>query len=95
MKKSITIACIAASATIIFSQLGGFDALVMFLLAGIIPGTNSSVPSNVMFLLIMGSMSLIILHLTGKRVLDYFYKLTQPKPASTKKHLPKRRFGQI
>lgn len=100
MRKFIITSCLTGSAIIILSQFGFFEGLMAFLLAGAIPGTSYSVPSNVMYLFIMGIISLVITWFVGLAVLDFFYRLTErvlapKKPTSHKKHLPKRRYSQI
>lgn len=99
MKKGIIAGCIAGSTLIILAQFGFFEAFMMFWLAGAIPGTSYSIPSNVMYGLLLTIISLVILRLVGIQV--FFFDTTKnttgsaTKPASHKKSLPKRRFGQI
>lgn len=103
MRKAIIIGCIMGSLLIILGQFDFFDALLLFFLAGIIPGTTYSIPSSVMYSLIVAGFSLVILYFIGTQLLDFFHtqanKLLTPskKPAtpSRKKRLPKRRYSQI
>ncbi len=99
MRKVIMTVCLAGSAVIILSQFGFFESLMMFLLAGAIPGTSYSIPSNIMYLSIMGGISLVILWFVGIAVLDFFYQLSEKtlshKAPTRKKQLPKRRYSQI
>jgi hypothetical protein len=102
MRKLIITGCVAGSAAIILGQFGFFDAFLMFLLAGVIPGTSYSIPSNIMYSLVLGGISLVIIYFIGVSVLDFFHKQAakissvQPKPTSDhKKRLPKRRYSQI
>ncbi len=102
MRKLIITICLTGSLLIILGQFSFFDALLLFVLAGIIPGTSHSVPSTTMYSLLIGSISLVILYFIGASVLDFFHaqanKLltSEEKPSPTrKKRLPKRRYGQI
>lgn len=103
MRKAIITGCTVGSLLIILGQFDFFDALLLFFLAGIIPGTTYSVPSSIMYSLIIAGFSLVILYFVGIHVLDFFYtqanKLLTPAKksgvASRKKRLPKRRYSQI
>ena len=57
MKKSLTILFISLSALLILDSLNAGQALVMFLFAGVIPGTNTTISGATMlevFLLLSG-----------------------------------------
>lgn len=100
MRKLIITCCIIGSAIIILSQFGFFEALLLFLLAGVIPGTTYSVSSGVMSLLIMSIISLIIVWLIGLSVFEFLFGIAQkatptPSKRSSAKHLPKQRYSQI
>jgi hypothetical protein len=101
MRKAIIISCTLGSLLIILGQFGFFDALLLFFLAGIVPGTTYSIPSSIMYSLIVIGFSLVILSFIGIQVLDFFHTqanklLASDKKASTqKKRLPKRRYSQI
>lgn len=100
MRKFIITCCIIGSAIIILSQFGFFEALLLFLLAGIIPGTSYSLSSHTMSLLTMSIISLIIVWFVGLSVFEFLFSITQKaapvasKQSSTK-HLPKQRYSQI
>lgn len=98
MKKAIIAACIIGSLFIVLAQFDFFEALMMFWLAGVVPGTSYSVPSNMMYSLLLIGISIIIIRLIGLSVLDFFFediKKPAPKKSGHKKRLPKRRFSQI
>lgn len=94
MRKNIIFSCVAASALIILGQFGFFNALLMFFVAGIIPGTQYSLPSGLMFFLTMACIALVITLLARHRIISLIEEKIFP-PAKTKKNLPKRRFGEI
>ena len=98
MKKAIITACIIGSLLIILAQLGFFEAMMMFWLAGVIPGTSYSIPSNIMYGLLLACISIIIIHLMRHRLFRFFFDhapKTTPRHSLHKKRLPKRRFSQI
>ena len=99
MRKNIILSCVSLSAIIVLGQFGFFEALLMFFLAGIIPGTHYSIPSSGMFLIIITCISAIIAWLAGDTlfslILDAINKIFPTSPKNAKKRLPKRRFGQI
>jgi len=96
MRKVIIISCISGSLFIIALQCGFFNALALFLLAGIIPGTNIALSANVMFALLILIAASIVLRLIWtsrykKVIMARFITLRD----AHKKRLPKRRFQQI
>lgn len=100
MRKFIIISCTVGSLAIILGQFGFFEGLLMFIVAGAIPGTSYSVPSGIMYGLLVAAMSLVIIRIIGLPVLDFFYTLAekysaQPAKKKHQKQLPKRRYGQI
>lgn len=57
MKKALTILFLSLSAMIILDSLNAGHALMMFLLAGVIPGTNTAISGSTMleiFTLLIG-----------------------------------------
>lgn len=96
MKKAIIIAAIAGICLAIFIASGVLDSLVLFLLVGVIPGTDYSVPSSVMLFIIIGILWLITFRFIAIE-LFYAYMNKQAKKQKTthKKRMPKRRFSQI
>lgn len=97
MRKFIIISCTIGSLTIILGHFGFFEALLMFLVAGAIPGTAYSVPSGIMYGFLITAISFIIIRFVGFAVLDFFYAITRRSASSKKKQqeLPKRRYSQI
>lgn len=97
MRKVIVFSCVFGSAAIILGQFGVFEMLLMFFLAGIIPGTHHSVPSGSMFLLIVTCISAVIMWLLGGKIFDFTHNAINKAtlPPKSKKRLPKRRFSQI
>ena len=102
MRKAVIIGCVTGSLLIILGQFGFFDALLLFFLAGIVPGTSYSISPSVMYSLIIAGFSLVILYFIGVQVLHFFHtqanKLLAPaekRPTTRKKQLPKRRYSQI
>lgn len=94
MRKNIIFSCILASMLIILGQFNFFEALMLFFLAGIIPGTHYRIPSNLMFFLIIACISLVITWLLSSRLIGFFHERLLPSN-KTKDHLPKRRFSEI
>ncbi len=66
MKKTITILLIVASLLIILDSIHFGDALIMFLFAGIIPGTNLQLNPEQTFGLFTISISLIVVYFKSK-----------------------------
>jgi hypothetical protein len=101
MRKAIIISCVTGSLLIILGQFGFFDALLLFFLAGIVPGTTYSVSPSIMYSLIIAGFSLVILYFIGVQVLNFFHTQANKllaqndKHTNSKKRLPKRRYSQI
>ncbi len=96
MRKAIIISCISGSLFIIALQSGVFSALALFLLAGIVPGTNIALSPNTMFALVGLVSFSIVFRLTWtsryrKVIVTRFTALRDMH----KKRLPKRRYQQI
>jgi len=62
MKKVITIFCLAASLLIILDSMNFGDALVLFLFAGVVPGTNFQLTPEQTFGFFAISISLIVVY---------------------------------
>lgn len=96
MKKTIIIACLASLGLVILIKSGIIESLVLFLLVGIIPGTNYSLPSNVMLMAIFSIVWLLVIRFTA---VELFYLFIDKRSGITKsdhkKHMPKRRYSQI
>lgn len=76
MKKAIITTCLAALLLGILLKSGIFDSLLFFVLVGAIPGTDYSIPSTIMLLVIIS-----IIWLT-------LFRTTIMKPVNTTVHRP-------
>lgn len=96
MKKVIVIACLACLGLVILIKSGVIDSLVLFLLVGIIPGTNYVVPSSVMLLAIFSIVWLLVVRFAAIELFYMFIdKRTNSSKTNHKKRMPKRRYSQI
>lgn len=78
MKKTITIICLALSLLLILDSLNFSQMVMMFLLAGVIPGTNIAIDGAGMlefFALVSG--------FTVARVMMYVVRSIKPRLAAT------------
>lgn len=96
MKKIFITTSIVILITAILAESGVFNALVMFLLMGQIPGTSYSVPASVMLLLLGMIVALIIARfvMTKTRYNLAIRRLVK-KHLAHKARMPRRRFSQI
>lgn len=96
MKKSVVVAGLICLGLIILIKSGVIDSLVLFLLVGIIPGTNYVVPSNIMLLVIFSIVWLLVVRFAA---IEFFYFIKDRRTNNTKtnhkKRMPKRRYSQI
>ena len=94
MKKPVVIAGLACLGLIILMKSGVIDSLVLFLLVGIVPGTNISIPSNIMLLVIFSIVWLLVVRFAA---LELFYLINDKRITKThhKKRMPKRRYSEI
>lgn len=93
MRKVVVLTLLGFIMFTVLVESGVFEALAIFLLAGIIPGTNITVPYSVMLLLFVGIAWLVFIRFI---VTDIVAKLRQlHRDSQRKKRLPKRRFSQI
>jgi len=74
-------------------ESGVFEALALFLLAGIVPGTDISIPYGVMLLVFIGIGWLVFFRFVVADIIAKFRHLR--RDTQRKKRLPKRRFSQI
>jgi hypothetical protein len=96
MKKSIIIACLACLGLVILIKSGMIDSLILFLLVGIIPGTNYAIPSSVMLLAIFSILWLLVVRFAAVELFYLFIdKRNAHSKTSHKKRMPKRRYSQI
>ena len=77
----------------LLAESGVFEALALFFLAGVIPGTNLTIPSTLMFLVLIGIAWLVLCRFIITDALPEIRKLRRSD--ERKKRLPKRRFSQI
>lgn len=77
----------------LLTESGMFEALTLFFLAGIIPGTDFSIPYGVMLLAFIGIAWLVLFRFVITDILIAVRQLR--RQSQRKKRLPKRRFGQI
>jgi Na+-transporting NADH:ubiquinone oxidoreductase subunit NqrB len=96
MKKIIIVACLASLGMLILIKSGMIESLVLFLLVGIIPGTNYAIPSSVMLMAIFSILWLLVIRFAA---LELFYmfidRRTISQKTTHKKRMPKRRYSQI
>lgn len=71
MKKSIITVCIIFSALLILDSMNAGHALTMFLLAGIVPGTNMIVSANTMLSAIAALLGFIVARTSISFVKEY------------------------
>ena len=96
MKKIIVIACLASLGLVILIKSGVLESLVLFLLVGIVPGTNYVLSSNVMLLIIMSIVWLFVIRFVAMEVFYFIMdKRTTSQKTNHKKRMPKRRYSQI
>lgn len=93
MKKVVVIAVVALG-MVILTKSGIFDSLMLFILAGIIPGTTYAIPSSFMLLLMMSIAWLVFFHLLPLET-TRSNTLSGKKKPTAKKRLPKQRYKQI
>jgi hypothetical protein len=77
--------------------LGFFDSLMIFLLAGQVPGTHYTVPPSFMLLATLGILWLLVLRFTAFELFQAISlkRSAKQKPVQHEKRLPKRRFSRI
>lgn len=96
MKKTIIIACLATLGLVILIKSGIVESLVLFLLVGIIPGTNYALSSGIMLLIIGSIVWLFVMRFIAIELFHFAIdkRITAQKTAY-KKRMPKRRYSQI
>jgi hypothetical protein len=96
MRKGIVIACLGALGLVVFIKSGVIESLILFLLVGIVPGTDYVVPSNVMLLAIFSIIGLIISRFAARELFYLFMdKRAAIQKPNHKKRMPKRRYSEI
>jgi hypothetical protein len=76
MKKAITIICVILSAILILDSMNMWHALVMFYLAGEIPGTRTSLSASTMMELFALLIGFVIARIGNKAILSLFDQLS-------------------
>jgi hypothetical protein len=87
MKKKIAIICNVASLIIILYSVGAGYKIMMFLLAGIIPGTNIALSSTQMLILIIVLISAILARVGALPLLHKFNLTNTKRTKLTIRHL--------
>ena len=72
MKKVITIICLALSTILILDSMNIWHALVMFYVAGEIPGTRQSLSAGTMMQLFALLIGFVIARVSNKTILSLF-----------------------
>ena len=75
MKKSITIICLSLSALLILDSMNIWHAIVMFYLAGAIPGTRSSLSAVTMMQVFALLIGFVIARIGNRAFLSLFDRL--------------------
>lgn len=96
MNKVFFIVSVIILTSVIAVDTGLLNALLMFILLGIIPGTEIVVPANIMLLMICAAICGIICYPTGREVLRIILdRHAAAQKSTTKTRLPKQRFSEI
>lgn len=93
MRKVVIAILLGFIGVAILVESGMFEALALFLLAGVVPGTDFTIPSTFMFLAIIGIAWLVLFRFIIADALPEIRRMRRSD--ERKKRLPKRRFGQI
>ena len=96
MKRNITIVAASIIMATLIVKLGVFDALLLFIVIGAIPGTTISIPSFVMLLAYVTIAIYVVAKLAARHAL-YIRLITRLKARyeAYRSRLPKRRYGEI
>lgn len=96
LKNPVAQAALLVLVIIVLNEVGVFNALFMFLLVGAIPGTDYSLPSSFMLLIMLALIWGIFYRFAGVKA---FKRLTAKKLLKRakvhKKRMPRRRFSEI
>jgi uncharacterized membrane protein len=96
MKKAGIIALISLIVLAILVKSGMVDSLMLFVLGGIVPGTNFVVPSTFMLLLMASVAWLVVFSFVPSDIFSASAKKKSAKKSqSAKTRLPKQRFKQV
>lgn len=96
MKRNITIVAASIILATILTKLGVFDALLLFIIIGAVPGTTITIPS---FVLLLGYSTIavyIVAKLAARHAL-YIRLISRLKARyeAYRSRLPKRRYSEI
>jgi hypothetical protein len=92
MKKAVIVIALAILGLVVLAKAGIFDSLMLFLLAGIVPGTKYAIPSTFMLLLMTSIAWLLIFNLLS---IETRQTASSKKKPAAKKHLPKQRYKEV
>lgn len=95
MRNNIILVCIGTSTCIILDQFGAINALIFFLLVGIIPGTNVSLPPFAMFMLITLVILAGLVYASNRNVKTTNAARLHSLTHYAKSRLPQKRFSRI
>lgn len=96
MKKILIITGTTLAMLIVLAESGVLDSLLIFLLAGQVPGTEYTIPSSFMLLAIISIIWLVVFRFAGLEVSHSITtKRGAKRQAERKKRMPKRRYAQI
>lgn len=93
MRKAVIFTLLGLIVFALMLESGMFEALALFFLAGVIPGTNLSIPYGIMLLAFVGIAWLVFFRFVLADIITAVRHLR--RDTQRKKRLPKRRFGQI
>lgn len=96
MKKAGIIVLISITILAILVKSGMVDSLMLFILGGIVPGTNFVVPSTFMLLIMASAAWLVLFSFVPSGIFSTpTKKKSAKKSQNTKTRLPKQRFKQV
>jgi hypothetical protein len=79
MKKAITIICTILSAVIILQAFNAWHAIAYFYLAGVIPGTNSTISPDVMMQVFAATGGFVLARVGNRAVLAFFDRISMKR----------------
>lgn len=96
MNKTIYILMMAIFGFILATKTGFFNAAFMFILVGVIPGTEIVIPANAMLLMISTVACAALVYPTARNLLPLILnRRDSHEKAAVGTHLPKQRFKKI
>lgn len=88
MKKRLVIGVGVLGMLAIGSGVLSFNSLLLFILAGVIPGTDISLPPGFIIAITLLGTALVLAHIIIQRLLPYVPKQPRSLPASKTSHKP-------